>query len=963
MSRPEPPSLPRSRCAPSGGLFLRLAVVMVLAAAPAPAAGPYLVHDLGLGVDYPWSFVGLRAQPVEMGGALYFFHDDGVHGEELWRSDGTALGTYLVRDLCPGACGSHALGAFGALAALGSTVLFAGHDGVHGLELWATDGTAGGTRLVADLRPGLASSTPRNFLAAAGQLFFVADDGVHGQELWRSDGTAEGTYLVRDLAPGPESAGIGVLEPGAGHLFFAVSEAPEERVGLWVSDGTAAGTVRLLAVPPEGGWQVAGGTYRRFNTLPDGTLLFTVLQPNNDVELWRSDGTAAGTYFLRRVGYQALGGAIGIVGDAGYLVGWTLQGDAELVRSDGTPGGTEVVPLPPEARPYIGAWASSLGGRLFLAVYETLTGAEPWVVDGLAAAPLADLRPGPESSGEVFWASVSGVFSAVAGNEVVFLADDGSGAGPELWATDLTPAGTRRISDLTPGDEYPGLPNFASRLPPVALAGRLLLPTWDAGVGVRLWRADPAAGTTTVVRGVGSQTSSLRPPQVFDIYAMRPPTGCMEAVGGRLLFEARASLWDGTAGLVSTDGAFGGLEIVREIGWGSASCAVNGVHAVVHATAPGGSETDFTRTDGLPEGTEAPFVPGSGDDTWVLAPPVVPFASGWLLGTEEGLWESDGTPAGSLLVDPAAPGAYWGARIASSASGALYGSAGGLRFLAPGTAPLVLAEESSSRWVEWIVPASAGFGVVVTEEGFGTELWWTDGTPAGTGRVRDIAPGPASSIRIPFPIENSFEPPIAGKLAALGARVVFAADDGVHGEELWVSDGTEAGTFLLGDLMPGPAPSSPRDLTSAGDRLFFAAEHPVLGRELWVTDGTPAGTVPVVDLVPGAGSSRPGDLAWLGERLVFSAWTPAWGREAWRTDGTAAGTWRLTDIAPGPSSSSPGLFREVGGALLFAANDGARGFELWGITADGSVPLFRDTFESGGLQRWDEAEPIEEVAR
>ncbi|HSL84621.1 MAG TPA: ELWxxDGT repeat protein, partial [Thermoanaerobaculia bacterium] len=287
----------------------------------------------------------------------------------------------------------------------------------------------------------------------------------------------------------------------------------------------------------------------------------------------------------------------------------------------------------------------------------------------------------------------------------------------------------------------------------------------------------------------------------------------------------------------------------------------------------------------------------------------------------------------------------------------LYGSAGGLRFLAPGTAPLVLAEESSSRWVEWIVPTSAGFGVVVTEEGFGTELWWTDGTPAGTGRVRDIAPGPASSIRIPFPIENSFEPPIAGKLAALGARVVFAADDGVHGEELWVSDGTEAGTFLLGDLMPGPAPSSPRDLTSAGDRLFFAAEHPALGRELWVTDGTPAGTVPVVDLVPGAGSSRPGDLAWLGDRLVFSAWTPAWGREAWRTDGTAAGTWRLTDIAPGPSSSSPGLFREVGGTLLFAANDGARGFELWGLTADGSVPLFRDTFESGGLQRWDEAAP------
>lgn len=135
------------------------------------------------------------------------------------------------------------------------------------------------------------------------------------------------------------------------------------------------------------------------------------------------------------------------------------------------------------------------------------------------------------------------------------------------------------------------------------------------------------------------------------------------------------------------------------------------------------------------------------------------------------------------------------------------------------------------------------------------------------------------------------------------------------------------------------------------------AEHPALGRELWVTDGTPAGTVPAADLVPGAGSSCPGDLAWLDGRLVFSAWTPAWGREAWRTDGTSAGTWRLTDIAPGPASSSPGLFRQVGSTLLFAANDGERGFELWGLTADGSVPLFRDGWESGGPHRWDAATP------
>jgi len=163
MARPEPtmPFVGRRARRDAALVLLAVAFQLAVLAAPAPADGPYLVHDLGVGVDYPWSFIGLRAQPVAMGGALYFFHDDGVHGEELWRSDGTALGTWMVRDLCPGACGTSAIGAPGALAVLGSTLFFAGHDGVHGVELWATDGTAGGTRLVADLRPGLDSSAPR----------------------------------------------------------------------------------------------------------------------------------------------------------------------------------------------------------------------------------------------------------------------------------------------------------------------------------------------------------------------------------------------------------------------------------------------------------------------------------------------------------------------------------------------------------------------------------------------------------------------------------------------------------------------------------------------------------------------------------------------------------------------------------------------------------------------------------
>ena len=128
----------------------------------------------------------------------------------------------------------------------------------------------------------------------------------------------------------------------------------------------------------------------------------------------------------------------------------------------------------------------------------------------------------------------------------------------------------------------------------------------------------------------------------------------MEVTGNRLLYEARIWTAEATARLVSSDGAIGGLEALREVAWNSATCAANGGFAVVHAQEPDSMETGLLRTDGLPEGTGVPFVPGiQGTGYW--EPPAVPFGSGWLLGTPQGLWESDGTEDGSFLADAIDP--------------------------------------------------------------------------------------------------------------------------------------------------------------------------------------------------------------------------------------------------------------------------------------------------------------------
>ncbi len=142
------------------------------------AAGTVLVKAFVPGVEYPDDPPPIHLRALSSG--LVFAADDGVHGFELWRSDGTAAGTVLLRDVNPGSAGSGIEG----FQVAGGRVFFSADDGAHGFELWQTDGTAAGTRMVQDLAPEAASSYPRALTVAEDRLFFTADDGTTGEELW-----------------------------------------------------------------------------------------------------------------------------------------------------------------------------------------------------------------------------------------------------------------------------------------------------------------------------------------------------------------------------------------------------------------------------------------------------------------------------------------------------------------------------------------------------------------------------------------------------------------------------------------------------------------------------------------------------------------------------------------------------------------------------------------------------------
>src|SRR5215217_4522094 len=168
--------------------------------------------------------------PTAMGKTLFFAADDGKHGLELWKSDGTRSGTKLVKSINPSSASKAS--DIGNLVALRKRIYFSANDGKHGLELWKSDGTRSGTKLVKDINTGTAGSDPDQVTAFKGRLLFRADDGVHGSEMWRSNGTKANTALLINLEPGAVGSEPGELTTSGPFLYFAAS-TPSAGEELW----------------------------------------------------------------------------------------------------------------------------------------------------------------------------------------------------------------------------------------------------------------------------------------------------------------------------------------------------------------------------------------------------------------------------------------------------------------------------------------------------------------------------------------------------------------------------------------------------------------------------------------------------------------------------------------------------------------------------------------------------------
>ena len=237
---------------------------------------------------WPGSAASNPQHLTNVNGTVYFTADNGKNGRELWKSNGSPSGTVMVNDVKGSSSPT-------GLTNVNGTLYFSGNNGTHGYELWKSNGTAEGTLMVKDIRPGSKiSSSPQLLTRSNGMLFFTAVDDT-GRELWKSDGTEAGTVRIKDIRIGGLSDIENLIDVNGTVLFTANDGV--HGAELWKTNGTEAGTVLVKDMNPGS----AGSNREKINNFRsiNGKVFFTASQGYNDY-LYRSDGTAAGTVRIMR---------------------------------------------------------------------------------------------------------------------------------------------------------------------------------------------------------------------------------------------------------------------------------------------------------------------------------------------------------------------------------------------------------------------------------------------------------------------------------------------------------------------------------------------------------------------------------------------------------------------------------------------------------------------------------------
>ncbi len=744
----------------------------------------------------------IYGDPVEFRGRLYFAAYGDDRKDALWYSDGTAAGTgkvdfgkdadeffydtlvfgdslYVVRkgegQTALWVSGDHLLG-FRKVADLGNvstrkvevadSLMFFFTSGST-ISLWESDGTTAGTVRKFSWQEVQSNPDVYGLTPIDSGFVFVPESQQYPFEPFYTDGSLEGIRLLKDIMPGsvgsfPED----FVSTGSIVVFFPWTI--EEGYTIWGTDGTSQGTIQLGDQRP-GRENFYCGEAISFN----GKIFFTADDGINGWELWESDGTPEGTRLFLDVFPGPVGSRVEKLLVAGGQLWFVASGPSgrELWSSDGTIAGTEVVTdlrngVTASSNPrFVGDTDASLMFRVGNVLGTSRLFGLDHTDDTLAELDLGEDPPRGVFSGE--WMR----------NALYFITSRPNG----LWLSDGTSPGTIRLDSLD--NNNPQLTEFGDHVYYYRADGEI-------------WRTDGTAA--------GSEyfwTRSQGQSHYDDL---------MDATNDRLFFTEGVGttkrLWlsdgttDGTRQAYNVQVAEDPYKVFGTIGNRLVFSGAGAIRAVADTSKP-----DVLALIQVESGASA-----FGKD-------VAYFGSEGGPGIPDGLYRTDGSPAGTRLV----------ARI-------------------------------DVQDPDGITQVNIA-GNTVFFEGFSD--WNT-----GRRGLFAFSESDDSLTQIADVVRDRQEQFVSGTgetqiLGTVGQQLLFRGWDAEHGFELWVSDGTEHGTQLLIDLALGPNSSNPRDVFLSGGNVYFIADDGISGHELWVipavvlntsdiSESNPSGILVVEDAYP-----------------------------------------------------------------------------------------------------------------
>ena len=802
------------------------------------------IKDINTGNNSSISSTSSLSNFITIGDNLFFTANDGVNGEELWKSDGTESGTFLINDINSGFASSNIRSFY----TLNNILFFVANDGINGEELWRSDGSTSGTYMLKDINVGNANSSPNNFFIYNNLLFFSANNGANGIELWSSDGTATGTNLLKDINLGNQSSSPNNFFEFNNNLFFVANNGIDGNE-LWKSNGTEIGTNLVINIRPG---SLSGLNFENNFLILDNNFYFYANNGINGNELWRSDGTASGTYLLKDINLGSNSSANKLIGvtSNGFFVFSALTNTTgtELWISNGTTTGTSLlkdINLGNQSSLFDPEFIN-INNEVYFKANNSINGEELWKTNGTASGTqmVKDIFLGQTPSNIKYLTKFN--------NNLIFSAKNNNNYN-KLWRSDGTDLGTIEIKDINLNQTSNSELNFLEFNGNVFFAGGL-----DSLNGNELWKTDGTTNNTDIV---------------YDIYKK---WGVFTSGQSDFTKFNDKIIFAGTNGLSGvepfiTDGTIAGTKIVKDIIPGSSSSIWNsqdnrpfftqaGNFVFFRASNGSGFGFEVFRTDGTEEGTFmvkdiAPGNTSSINDfpTFFGHNGIFYFKANDQVHGDE-LWRSDGTTEGTFMLKDILPGNLGGIYFSNFYDNH-YNVVNRKCFAPIGQYLYFMARD---------------------EQGNG--LWRTDGSTIGTTKILAI------------PSSGDFDSSII--IGSNEDKIYFITNinnSSWGNNSLWVTDGTQAGTILLGQyLITGPQQFKK---STNLDNFFYYTVFNDNGTNLMKTDGTLTGTsqvtnfnFPVYD--------RFNFLEKCGNYIYFlvdSVGLP-FGKELWRTDGSAVNT-------------------------------------------------------------------------